>query len=172
MTPCATAAFHQAVTIQHRMDGALGGNLDAGESAQQALADFTSTPAGMLVLDVENVVLHLKGELMGIAIGATAPIRQPLDPTFVITIEYLIPGFAGDPELPAQFRHGLTGQPASHKFKPFVHHRTLLPRHPLLPEKKGKSVTHVSGTKCYPCVGPVKRIAKVRYNCQKHQIKR
>jgi ribonuclease BN (tRNA processing enzyme) len=42
---------------------------------------------------------------------------------------------------------------ASHKLKSFVHHRTLLPRHPHFPPKKEKSVTHVSGTICYLCFG-------------------
>ena len=41
---------------------------------------------------------------------------------------------------------------ARHKLKPFVHHRTLLPRH-LTSSQKGKSVTHVSGTICYLCLG-------------------
>jgi hypothetical protein len=33
----------------------------------------------------------------------------------------------------------------------FIHRRTLLPRHSHFPLKQGKSVTHVSGTMCYPC---------------------
>src|SRR5947207_449070 len=109
MTTQATTAFHQAMTIQHGMDGAFGRDLDAGESADQALADLAGAPTGVLTLYVENVVLHLKGELMSIAIGTPASIRQPLHPTFLIAIEDFIPGFAGDPELPAQFRHWLAG---------------------------------------------------------------
>src|SRR5258708_21572657 len=54
-------------------------------TAAQALADFTSTPAGALVLHVQDVVLHLKGKLMGVAIGTTASIRQPLHSAFLIT---------------------------------------------------------------------------------------
>jgi hypothetical protein len=36
----------------------------------------------------------------------------------------------------------------------FVHYRTLLPRHPHLP-RKGNGVTHVSGTICHLCLGPL-----------------
>ena len=39
-----------------------------------------------------------------------------------------------------------------HKLKSFIHHQTLPPRPPL-PPKKEKSVTHVSGTICYICLG-------------------
>jgi hypothetical protein len=34
-----------------------------------------------------------------------------------------------------------------------IHNRTLLPRHHFPPFKKGESVTYVSGTICYLCVG-------------------
>src|SRR5882724_5529981 len=34
-------------------------------------------------------------------------------------------------------------QPASHELQPFIHHRTLLPRHHSLPKNRRK---------CYPCV--------------------
>jgi hypothetical protein len=38
----------------------------------------------------------------------------------------------------------------------FVHHRTFLPWHPHVPPPcRGKSVTHVSGTFCYLCLGSV-----------------
>jgi len=97
------------MAIEHGMDGAFGRNLDVGEAAAQALADFTSTPAGVLVLHVQDVVLHLKGKLMGVAIGTTASIRQPLNSAFLITIEDLVTGLAGYAELPAEFRHAFAG---------------------------------------------------------------
>jgi hypothetical protein len=74
MATHATAAFHQAVTIEHGMDGAFGRDLDIGESAEQALSDLTSAPAGVLALNVEDVVLNLKRKLMGIPIGTTASV--------------------------------------------------------------------------------------------------
>ena len=55
------AALDQSVTIQHRMDGALGRNGNAGEPANQTFADFSSTPAGVLALHIQDVVLDLEG---------------------------------------------------------------------------------------------------------------
>ena len=105
----AAATLHQTVAIQHRVDGAFRRDGDAGEPAEQALADLTGAPAAMLALHVQNVVLHLKGKLVGIAKGTSAPIGQSLHPAFLVAIEDLVAGFAGDSELPAQFRHWLAG---------------------------------------------------------------
>jgi hypothetical protein len=56
------------MAVEHGMD-AFSRELDPGETAEKALANFTSTPAGVLVLHVQDVVLHLKRKLMGVAIG-------------------------------------------------------------------------------------------------------
>src|SRR5215469_5338969 len=103
------------------MDGTFGRDFDTGEPAHQALADFASSPAGMLALHVEDVVLYLKRQVIGIAIGAAAAIGQPFHPALLVAIENFIAGFAGNPELPAKFRHGLAGKPPSHELKPFLH---------------------------------------------------
>src|SRR6266581_2699439 len=134
------------------MNGAFGGDRNAGEPAKQTLADLTSAPTGVLALHVQDVVLHLKGKLISVAIGTAAAIGESLHAALLIAIEYLVAGFAGDAKLPTEFRHWLAGEPASHKLQSFIHYRTLLPRHSLLP-KKGKSVTYVSGTICYLCLG-------------------
>ena len=89
------------------MDGTFGRNGDAGEPAGQTLSDLASTPTGVLMLHVQDVVLHLEREVIGVAIGTTAAVGQPLHPTFLVAIKDLVAGLAGDPELPAQFRHGL-----------------------------------------------------------------
>src|SRR2546429_2175495 len=70
---------------------------------------FYERPAGVLALHVEDVILHLKGKLVGIPKGTSAPIGQSLYPAFLVAIEDLVAGFAGDSELPAQFRHWLAG---------------------------------------------------------------
>jgi hypothetical protein len=98
----------------------------------------SGAPAGVLALHVQDKVLHLKGKLVGIAIGTAASVRQPLNAAFLITIENLVTGLAGNSELPAEIRHWLAGYPASHELKPFIHHRTLLPWHHFLPIKRGK----------------------------------
>jgi hypothetical protein len=38
-------------------------------------------------------------------------------------------------------------------------HRTRFPRHPHLPPKKAKRVTHVSGTECHLCLGPLNTLS-------------
>src|SRR5712692_8850151 len=97
------------MAIQHRMDGTFGGNLDAGEPPDQALSDLTGAPAGVFTLNVQEVVLHLQGKLMGIAIGAPTPVAQPLNAAFLVAIEDLVARLAGNTKLPAEFRHRLAG---------------------------------------------------------------
>src|SRR5215469_11607283 len=87
--------------------------------------------------------------------STAATIREPLHATLLVAIEDFITGLTGDSKLAAEFRHWLSPQPPRHKLKSLIHHRTLLPRHHSLPER-GKSVTYVSGTICYLCVGSLK----------------
>jgi hypothetical protein len=61
----ATPPLHQAIAIEQGMNGALGGDRNPGAPAGQALADLTCTPAGMLSLHVQDVVLDLKRTLVG-----------------------------------------------------------------------------------------------------------
>jgi len=138
MTP---AALDQAITIQHGMDGAFGGDLGTGESPSQALADFVRPPVGMLALDVEDVVLHLKGKLMRIPIRTSAPIGQqpaPRIPGNDSKILYVVLW-----EIPNSLHSSAIGSPASRRptLKPFVHHRTLLPWHSTPPRKRRERVT-------------------------------
>src|ERR1700730_12335436 len=95
------------MAIQHRMDRALGGDLDTGKSADQALSNLASSPGGVFTLHIQDIVLHLKGKLVGIPIGTSAPVREPLNAAFLVAIEDLIAGLAGDRELPAELRHQL-----------------------------------------------------------------
>src|ERR1700693_3021912 len=107
--PHPAAALDQTMAIQHRMNGAFRWNRNTRKPADQALSDFASTPAGVLALHVQNIVLHLKGKLMGIAIGTAASVGQPLNPTFLVAIEDLVAGLAGNAEPPAEFRHRFAG---------------------------------------------------------------
>src|SRR5215471_17871649 len=144
------------MTIQDSMNRTFGWNFDARESSCKTLPDFTGAPARVLLLHMQNIVLYLKRQLVRIVMGSTAAVGQPLQPTFLIAIEDLVTGLAGDAELPTQFRHRLACDPATHKLHSFVHNRPFLPRHSLPPSsKKGKSVTHVSGTNCHPCLRSV-----------------
>jgi len=103
------AALHETMTIQHGMDGALGRDGDAGESLQETLSDLAGTPRSVLALHVQDVVLHLEGKLIPIAVGSSASVRQSLNPTLLVAIEDLVARLARDPKLPAQIRHLLAG---------------------------------------------------------------
>src|ERR1700740_527642 len=93
------------MAIEHRMDGALGGDWNSGGSAQQALANLAGTPAGVLALHIQDEVFHLEGKLIGIAVGPSASVRQPLHPAFLVAVEDLVTRLARDPKLPAEIRH-------------------------------------------------------------------
>src|SRR6202163_3945593 len=108
-TTHSTAAPHQAAAIQHRMDAPFRRNGNTGEGAQQALTDFASAPAGVLVLYVQDEVFDLERKSVGVAIRTSASVREALQAAFLITIEALIAGLAGDAKLPAKFRHRLAG---------------------------------------------------------------
>src|ERR1700676_1049592 len=55
------STLNQAVTVQDRMHGADGRAVDLGVLATQAFADFRSTPAGVLLLELHDRLLDLKG---------------------------------------------------------------------------------------------------------------
>src|ERR1700689_3198782 len=105
----ATAALDQSMTIEHGMDGTFGGDGDVGESANEALANLACTPAGVLTLHVQNIVFHLKGKLVGVAIGAPASIGQSPPPTFRVAIEVFVASLTGDTKLPTKISHRLAG---------------------------------------------------------------
>src|ERR1035438_2723787 len=95
----ATAALDQCMTIEHGMDGAFGWDGDVGESAEEALANLACAPAGVLTLHVQNIVFHLEGKLVGIAIGTPASIGQSLYPAFLVAVEDFVAGLARDSKL-------------------------------------------------------------------------
>src|ERR1700676_1098653 len=103
----ATAALDQSMTIEHGMDGAFGGDGDVGESAEEALANLAGTPAGVLTLHVQNIVFHLEGKLVGVAIGTPASSGQSLHPRFLAAIEDFVAGLTGDTKLPEKISHRL-----------------------------------------------------------------
>src|SRR6059058_529791 len=109
--------------------------LHLGVLAAQPFAQLRSTPAGVLLLELDDGLLDLEGELAGMPVGPSGAIRQAIQPTVLVTTEDLVAGLAGDPELPAQHRHLLPVEPTGHKPKPFVHLVTLLPRHLRTPRK-------------------------------------
>ena len=97
------------MTIEQRMDGAVGRNFDPRKSAHQALANLSCTPGGVLALHVQDVVLHLKRQLVRIVMWTPASIRESLNAAFLIAVEDLVAGLTRNPKLPAKFRHRLAG---------------------------------------------------------------
>src|SRR6202790_804543 len=104
-----TAALHETVAIQHRMDGTFGRNLNTGKSANQALANLTSSPGSVFALHVQDIVFHLKRKVMGIVTGTPAPVRKPLSATFLLAIEDLVAVLGRDRNLSAASRYRLAG---------------------------------------------------------------
>src|SRR6201998_4908314 len=102
------------------MNGAFGWNRNSGKPADEPFADFSRTPAGVLSLHVQHIVFYLKGKFIRVSIRTSASIGEPLNAAFLVAIENLVAGLAGDPKLSAKFRHRLPGQPAG-------------PTHPTLP---------------------------------------
>ncbi len=133
------------MAIQYRVDRAFGRDRHSGEPPDQTLSDLTGTPAGVLALDVQNVVFNLKRKLTAKTIGSTTPIREPLNPAFLVAIEDFVAGLAGDSKLPAR----LAGEPQTAVSRPSPN----TPSKASLPPSRGKSVTYVSGTICYLCLG-------------------
>ena len=91
------------------MNGAFRRNVNSRKSPDQALSNLPRAPTGVLALHVQDVVLDLKRQLVRIVMGAPTSVGQPLNAAFLIAIEDLVAGLAGDTELPAKFRHRLAG---------------------------------------------------------------
>jgi hypothetical protein len=132
----------QAVTIEHRMDGAFGWNPDvAVQPPHQERSDLARAPVRLLGFEPDDQGLELLGKLVGVAhrpAGAVAQCRQPVLLVPIVPIENLVAGFAGDAELPADIRHPLAVQQAGDKTQAFFHDRTRSPRHLHPPPKRRK----------------------------------
>jgi len=86
------------------------------------------------------------------------PVAQRDGSFFPVTVQKLVAGLAGNPELPAHIAHRFSFQNPGDKSETFVHHGAFLPRHQH-PQPKGQ--------KCYPCLqnemSPMSRVAHDRY---------
>src|SRR5215469_13303898 len=145
----------QAVPVEHGVDRALGRNGDvAVQSADQEFADLAGTPMRLVTLGCDDQALDLPRQLVGVANRPAQTVGQGLETVFLIALEDLVAGLARNAERATDLAHRFAVQQLSDKPQAFVHYRTLLPRHPHLP-RKGNGVTHVSGTICHLCLGPL-----------------
>src|SRR6516165_4736357 len=66
----------QAVPIEDRMHGADRRAVHLRVLPAQAFTDLRSTPAGVLLFELDDGLLDLEGQLSGVAIGSPGAIRQ------------------------------------------------------------------------------------------------
>src|SRR5580700_8896906 len=102
------AALDQAVAVEHRVDGAFGGNLDVAiEPAHQQLADLAGAPVRLLALQSDDQGLDLLRELVGVTDRPPGTVAQGFKPVLPVAVENLVAGLARYAELPADLSHGL-----------------------------------------------------------------
>src|SRR5438309_6284687 len=68
------AAVNQSMAIEHRVHGADGRGVDIAMEPPELLADLRSAPAGALALELNDQLLDLKGQLVGLPVGPSTAI--------------------------------------------------------------------------------------------------
>src|SRR5687768_7000311 len=131
---------HQAVPIEHRVDGADGRTVgQVRHLLAELLADLRCAPARVLALQPDNPGLDGGRHLVGLPLRPPAAIRQALNPAVLVPVVNLVASLPGDSELRTQGRHLLALQQAGDKPEALVHDVTLLPGH--APSCKGARVS-------------------------------
>jgi hypothetical protein len=75
--PGMATALDKAVAIEQRLNGTVGRNFNPRKSANQTLRNLSSTPGGVLVLQVQDVVLYSEGQLVCVVTGPPASVCEP-----------------------------------------------------------------------------------------------
>ena len=72
-----SSAPDQAMSIEHGMNGAAGGNPNLRrKTTQQALPDFAGAPVRLLAFQAEDGTLDLLRQLIAVAPGSSRPVRE------------------------------------------------------------------------------------------------
>jgi len=122
----------------------LAGTLTAPESRRTSNSRILrGAPMRLVAFEPDDQALDRVRQLIGVAHRPPRAVGQGFKPVFLVALENLVTGLAGDAELPADLRHRLPVQQAGDEPQAFLHHRTRFPRHPHLPPK---------GEKCCPWV--------------------
>jgi hypothetical protein len=116
--------------IQDGVNGAASRDFHFTGQSTKERSRILRAPSGFLAFGGHDGGFDLFGQLIGIAVGAPGPIREPLQSAFLIAFEDLIAGFAGDLKLAAQCGHALAVLEPNDKTYAFIHNRTFLPCHP------------------------------------------
>src|SRR5262245_3615639 len=129
LAPCALPALDQSVAIEGSVDGADRRRRDHGIQVNKLVADLRRSPGGMLLFDPQDRALDLERKPVGLAVGRTAAIVEPMQATFSVALEDLVAGHPGDAELPTQRCHSLAFEEARDELQSLIHRFTLFPRH-------------------------------------------
>ena len=147
----AALAPDEAMAIEDGMDGALGGQTHmAVETADEELPDLAGAPVRLVALEGDDQAFDLGRELVGVAHRPAGAVGKGLQAVRLVAVEDLVSGLAGDgsgSHPPAGGRQSAGALP-----RPNTPSRASPP--PAC-SRQAKSVTHVSGTKCHPCLGPL-----------------
>ena len=68
----------------------------------------------MILLETENSLFNLEGQLVGLPVRGTASILKPLNSDIFVSIKDLVACFAGDSKLAANSRHFLPIEKSCH----------------------------------------------------------
>src|SRR5512142_2251828 len=134
------------------MNGALCGDTHVAiEPAHQQLADLARAPVRLLALERDDLALELRRQLVCVTHRPPRAIAQRLEAALLVPIEDLVSGLARDAELTACVGHRLAFQQLRHEPQALVHHRTLLPRHTHLPQRRreGTFSRRFASGKCF-----------------------
>jgi hypothetical protein len=104
------------MTVQYRVHRAPGRDTHiAGKTPDKQLTDLPGAPMRLLALAFDNHPINGSRQLIGIPHGPARTVAQRLKAVIPVTIENLVPGLAGNPELPAQIAHAFTLKTAGDK---------------------------------------------------------
>ncbi len=151
----AFAPLHQAVAVEHGVDGAHRRCRDHRVLADQLVAQLRCAPGGVLLLDPQDRAFDLVGQLVGLAVRRPAAVIEPVQATCLVAVEDLVACHPGDAEFTTERRHLLAFEQAGNELQSLIHRFTLFPGHLGSPQMP-KCVNHVPGIFCKLSVDKLK----------------
>jgi hypothetical protein len=115
--------------VQHGMDGADRRAPQVRIAPAQPLANLGGAPARKFMLEAHDPLLNDRRQAIGVPVGTTAPIGEPVGAAIPIAAIDFVASLARDAELLAERCHRLPVEQAGDEPETFVHDVTLLPRH-------------------------------------------
>jgi hypothetical protein len=103
----------------------------------------------LLALELDDQALDLSRQLVGIAHRPARPVGQGLQPVLLVAFENPVAGLARYPD---SRQTSVIASPSSSRA---TNRRRNSLSTASTPPQKAKSVTHVSGTGCHLCLGPL-----------------